>query len=118
MEKKYTLLRIIGAIYRILGIIGIVFTILGSIGVCVIGFMESTIVGQYAAWIDLGFGQGEYVQIAIGAILAVMIFINGASLSLAFYAFGEGIQLLISLEKNARQTTKLLQTKSAIMPLE
>ncbi|HEY70186.1 MAG TPA: hypothetical protein G4O08_06340 [Anaerolineae bacterium] len=110
MEKRYTLLRIIGTIYRILGIIGIVITILGSIGMCVVGFLGSTFISEYAAWIDLGFGPGEYVQVAISLIMAVGIFINGTAVSLASYAFGEGIHLLISLEKSARLTTRLIQT--------
>jgi hypothetical protein len=110
MEKRYTLLRIIGTIYRILGFIGIVITILGSIGMCVIGFLGSTFISEYAAWIDLGFGPGEYVQVAISLIMAVLIFVNGTAVSLASYAFGEGIHLLISLEKSARLTTRLIQT--------
>ncbi len=109
MEKRYSLLRIIGTIYRILGIIGIVITILGSIGMCVVGFLGSTFISEYAAWIDLGFGPGEYVQVAISLILAVMIFINGAAVSLASYAFGEGIHLLISLEKSSRLMASLIQ---------
>ncbi len=109
MEKKYTLLRIIGTISKILGIIVAVFTILGTIGSCASGFIGSALIGSYLDQLDLGIGQGQYLQIVLGVILSIMTLIYGGTVAIGLYAVGQGVHLLIDIEENTRLTVTMLQ---------
>ncbi len=81
VEKRFRVLRIISAIYKVLGVLVLLLAIVTL--VLAIGMKDA---------------QPGLVALAAGA---------GAALSL--YAFGEGIQLFISLEENTRQSNALLR---------
>jgi hypothetical protein len=109
MERKYALLRVLGNISKILGIITGVLTILGAIGACAGAFVGSGVVGPYLDQIGLGFGQGQYVQMVMGIVTSVLTLLYGGSIAIALYALGQGVQLLIDVEKNTRTIITMLQ---------
>ena len=109
MESKYTLIRILGTISKILGIITAIMTILAAIGAIAGTFMGSDFIGPMLDQYGLGFGQGQYVGIALGIVGSVMTLLYGGASAIALYAVGQGVQLLIDIEKNTRTTIALLQ---------
>lgn len=109
MERKYALLRVLGTISKVLGIITAVITILGAIGACAGAFVGSGVVGPYLDQLGLGFGQGQYVQMVLGIATSVISLLYGGSIAIALYAVGQGVQLLIDVEKNTRTIITMLQ---------
>jgi len=109
MESKYTLLRVLGTISKILGIITAIMAVLGAIGSIAGAFMGSDIIGPTLDQFGLGFGQGQYVGMVLGVVMSVMTLLYGGSIAIALYAVGQGVQLLMDIEKNTRTTVALLQ---------
>jgi len=109
MERKYTLLRVLGTISKILGIITAIMAVLGAIGSVAGAFMGSDIIGPTLDQFGLGFGQGQYVGMVLGIVMAIMTLLYGVSIAIALYAVGQGVQLLMDIEKNTRTTIALLQ---------
>jgi hypothetical protein len=109
MEKKYTLLRFLGTISKILGIITAIITVLGAIGACAGAFVGSGVVGPYLDQIGLGFGQGQYVQMAVGIVTSVMTVLYGGAITIALLAVGQGVQLMTDVEKNTRTLMTMMQ---------
>jgi hypothetical protein len=99
MEKKFTILRVIGTLYKIAGVLVALATVL---------FVVLEIIGVAAL--------NQYLQVGVSGpvvvFLWVIITILGGGLSaLGIYAVGEALYLLISLEENTRFTAILLRDR-------
>lgn len=109
MERKYTLLRVLGNISKILGIITAVITVMGAIGSCAAAFMGSEVVGPFLDAYGLGFGQPRIVQMVFGIVTSIMALLYGGAIAIALYAVGQGVQLLVDVEKNTRTIISMMQ---------
>jgi hypothetical protein len=118
MEKRFSILRFVGSIYKILGVIVAVLTILGAIGFCGTSLLGGAAMERISQ--DLGTTQGLGPGVGIfsgavgGVIVGLVILIAGVFNAVTFYAFGEGISLFLALEENTRATNLLLQRQLSV----
>jgi len=109
MEKKFKVLRFIGAVYKILGIITAVLTLLGAAGICLTTVLGGAIVDQVQSELgDIG-PLGLMGGAAGGVIIGGFVLLWGAITALLLLAAGEGIALLVALEENTRTTALTMQ---------
>lgn len=107
MQKKFTVLRVVGTIYKVLAWVVLVFGLLGSCGMIAVGAMPGILgAGSGGRGTDaLGLGAMGMVGGVIGG-LGLLLYV--AFIFLFLYAFGEVIYLLVSLEENTRLTAERL----------
>jgi hypothetical protein len=105
MQRRYTALRIVSAVYKIQAI-GIFSLAALLAGLAIIG---SLVGGTLLTRLDDGpsflAAGGVLVAIVYGAVLVIA----GTLLALPLYAFGQMIDLFIDMEMNTRTTNALLQ---------
>ena|SRR3990172_2452972 len=107
-EKRYGALRTIGSIYKIFGIITGVITVLLALGLCATSIFGTAILQSLLSDYGPDFG-GMLGGVLTGVIGGLLIILYGGAFSLALYAAGEGVYLLVALEENTRETAMLLQ---------
>ncbi|MBC8505861.1 MAG: hypothetical protein ISR58_14970 [Anaerolineales bacterium] len=113
MEKKHKALRTIGAIYKILGIIAGIVTLLTVIGICAASILGGAALDSLGRELG-GYGYSSPSGLFSGAglvgglLISLFIILNGGGLALTFYAMGEGISILISLDEKTSDTVELL----------
>jgi len=114
MKRRYRALRVIGSIYKVLGIIVGVITLLSIVGFCLSALTGAT------ALVSLGeeLGVSREYAIIFGAIGSGVVFIYGVAVTLTFYAFGEGLQVMVSMAKDARETVTLLREREEVESTE
>lgn len=98
VESRYTVLRVISAIYKILGVIVLGLAIL--IAFASLLPAATSIVAPY---------NSSSLSIGIRLISFVATLIGGGSAGLSLYALGEAIQLFVDLEENTRENNVLLE---------
>jgi hypothetical protein len=112
MERKYSVLRTIGIIYKLLGIIAAGLTVLTVLGLCATSLFGGMLGSGFSQ--DFGGAVGNLFGGVIGGLIgSVIALIYGGGAAVTLYAFGEGIDLLISLEENTRQTAMVLQQRQS-----
>ncbi len=106
MQRKFSVLRVVGTIYKILGWIVLVIGLLGACGSIALGAVPGLMGAGGGAGRDaLGLGIGG----VFGGVVAGLILIFMALLYFLFlYAFGDMIYLLLALEENTRMTAERL----------
>ena len=116
MEKRYKGLRFLGTLYKILGVIMLVITILAAVGICgtsILGAAGFETIGREIG-ADVVFV--DFIGSVFGGIMvALVLILYGGFISLAAYAFGEGIYLLLAVEENTRNSTLLLQRQVSVV---
>lgn len=114
MAKKYKALRTIASIYKILGIVAGIVTILAVIGICAASVMGGAAMDSLSRDFG-GYGysgpSGVLSGVVGGLLINFFVILNGGGLAITFFAMGEGIYLLISLEENTRATVGLLKSQ-------
>jgi hypothetical protein len=117
MEKRYKVLRFIGSLYKVLGVILLTITIIGAAGICGAsiwgGVAFETIGRDFGA--DPNFAN-FFNSVFGGVFVGFFLLLYGGFMSLATYAFGEGIYVLLALEENTRASSLLLQRQINIEP--
>jgi len=111
MEKKYKALRTIGTIYKILGTVAGIITLLAVIGICAASVLGGAALDSFSRELgDYGYSgpSGVFSGVVGGLLISIFVILNGGGLALTFFAMGEGIYVLISLEENTRATVDLL----------
>ncbi|MEA3351410.1 MAG: hypothetical protein U9Q82_12370 [Chloroflexota bacterium] len=114
MEKKYKALRTIGTIYKILGTVAGIVTLLAVIGICAASVMGGAALDSVSQEFgDYGYSgpSGVFSGLVGGLLISLFVILNGGGLALTFFAMGEVIYVLISLEENTRATAALLNRK-------
>jgi hypothetical protein len=116
MEKRFSILRLIGTVYKVLGGIAAVLTLLSVVGFCLF-----TVLGGAAS---SSFGRGSQVFAGllssgiIGVISALLTLLYGGIASITLFGAGEAIFLMIALEENTRTTAQLLQQQMQHPPFQ
>ena len=108
MEHKYKALRIVGTLYKIFGAIIGVITIISILSFCVMSVFGGAAMGSMSN--QLGIDTGGMVgALVAGLVFTLLAILYGGGIAITFYAFGEGISLVIAMEENTRLTSQLLQ---------
>jgi hypothetical protein len=111
MEQRFRVLRIISTIYKVLGGLAALLTVIIIIGGCLTSIFGGAVLGSL--FNGRGGGSGLLGGVVGGLIqafiVAVISLIYGGGAAVTLYAFGEGIELVLSLEENTRTTATLLQ---------
>ena len=105
MEKRYKVLRTVSFIYKLIGITAGIITVIIALAICATSLLSGAAIDSmlYGFGNDPGFG-GYLGTGVIGIIFSFISILYGGLFALTFYAFGEGINLLIALEENTRAT--------------
>ncbi len=98
MQPKFRVLRIVATLFKILAWIVLVLGLLGSCGALASGLMPAVQGGGRGDMIGLAAGIGGAIGALVGTLIAFVV----------FYAYGDLISLLISLEENTRLTAERL----------
>ena len=116
MEKRYSILRIISAIYKFVGVILLILTLLSAVGVCLLSLaggaalddiIQETESDQFGrSNSDSGLAEASALG---GMLLSVGVLLYGGFISLAIYGTGEAIQVFLSIEENTRATSLLMR---------
>ena len=109
MEKKFTVLRIIGVVYKVLAWIVLILGILAALGVLAAGVWGETRVTRAP-----GIFPRSYVPlmgIAEGLLGALGIVLGAGFYFLLLYAFGEAIYLALAIEANTRATAQYRRSR-------
>ena len=109
MEKKFSVLRIIGTIYKVAGVIVAVITLvilLFSVVSPFIGMSTGRMPGGPMSFLPRS-------GIFEGFFISLMALVYGGVIALTLFALGEGIYLLLALEENTRTTARLLQARQS-----
>jgi len=113
MEKKFTVLRLIGTIWKILAWVALVLGLLSSIGILLASVLGGGIMGQ----LGQQYGGTAGPAWASGLLGGIVLFIGSLILTilyfLALYAVGELIYLLLAIEENTRLAAQWIQARSA-----
>jgi hypothetical protein len=112
MEKKFNALRTIGAIFKILGVIAGIITLLIVIGICATSILGGAAIDSLSRELGNSGASGIFSGVLGGLLASIFVIINGGGLTLTFFAMGEGIYVLLSLEENTRATVDLLRHQS------
>lgn len=110
MEKRFKVLHFVATLYQIFAWIALAVGVLGMLGAIGTGIMGGGIMRELT-----GGDMGGAIGGIIGGITAgVGILLVAALYFLLLYAAAEGIQLLLSIEENTRQTAHLLSQQRQI----
>jgi hypothetical protein len=109
MEKRYSVLRFIGNIYKLLGVIVLILAVLGSLGACAGVMLGGTAFRESATQTGIPL-LGSFVG---GIIIAVIVLLEGVVVGLSLFAAGDFISLLLSVEENTRATAAHLRAPPA-----
>ncbi|MBC8248106.1 MAG: hypothetical protein H8E90_00375 [Anaerolineales bacterium] len=115
MEKKFTVLRIIGTIYKVLAWVVLVLGILAALG-----FLAAGIWGEARAVRAPGVFPRSYVPlmgIAGGIFGALGIALGAGFYFLLLYAISEAIYLALAIEENTRETARYLRSREVSVTL-
>nr|HID12701.1 hypothetical protein [Anaerolineae bacterium] len=113
MDKKFTVLRIIGTIWKILAWIALIVGILSSIGILLTSVLGGEMLRQFGQrpglmpWTPWAFGLAGGVVMFIVSLVATVIYF------LMLYAVGELIYLLLAIEENTRLAAQWIQARPA-----
>jgi hypothetical protein len=113
MEKKFTVLRIIGTLWKIMAWIALVIGVLTSIGVLMFGIFSGSMMRDYvqvptrASWAT---GVAGGVVGFVGTLIGTIIYF------LMMYAVGELIYLGLAIEENTRQASQHIQWMAQEVP--
>ena len=114
MDKRFKALRTIGSIYKILGIIAGIITALIVIGICVTSVLSGAVMDSVVRELGGSGSSGIFSGMLGGLLVNLFVLLNGGGIALTFFAMGEGIYVLISLEENTRATVELLRRDEKI----
>lgn len=112
MNKKFSVLRIIGTLWKILAWIALVGGILLSVGVLLVGVLGSgrflmQYLGQDVRAIPGAMGLvSSIVAFLIMLVISVIYF-------LVLYAVGDLIFLLLAIEENTRRTSEWIERSTS-----
>lgn len=108
MEKKFSVLRIIGTLWKILAWITLVVGILFSLGILLVGLLGSggailSTLGQDMRGVPSAMGiVSSIVGFLFALVMTIMYF-------LVLYAVGDLIYLLLAIEENTRRTVRYMR---------
>lgn len=114
MEKRYRALRTISVIYKVLGGLLLLLTVLGVIAFCVMavgGGAAARGIGRELG-LNSGIVRGMAGGLMGGVIGGIGLLIYGGLASVSLFAFGQLIDLLISMEESTRYTYYLMHQQT------
>jgi hypothetical protein len=112
MERRYQALHILSTVYKVLGAIAAGLTVLLILGICAAAVLSGSAVRSFGRDVGLPMISGIF-----GGLLGIVFaLIYGGGIAITLYAMGEGINLLLDMEANTRETAALLRDKSSPPP--
>jgi hypothetical protein len=112
MEQRYQALHILSTVYKVLGVIAAGLTVLAILGVCAATVLSGTAMSRFGR----EFGIPMISGIFGGLIGILFLLLYGGGIAITLFAMGEGINLLLDLEANTRETAALLRDQSGPPP--
>lgn len=112
MEQRYAALRILSTVYKILGIISAGITLLVILALCATVVLGGSTFSRFSRQMGFPMASGVFGA-AIGILFALLY---GGGIAITFYAAGEGVNLLLDLEANTRETAALLRKDTGTSP--
>jgi len=109
MEIKFTVLRIIGTIYKVLAWIVLILGLLAALGVLAAGVWGETQVLRTPRIFPRPYTP--LMGIAGGVFGALGIALGAGFYFLLIYALGEAIYLALAIEENTRETAQYLRSR-------
>jgi len=116
METKFTALNTIASIFKIIGMITAILTLLVVIGICATSILGGAALDSFSRDFGGSGTPGIFSGIIGGLLISFFVIINGGGLALSFFAMGEVIFVLLSLEENTRATVDLLRGQPDVEP--
>jgi hypothetical protein len=113
VKKKFTVLRIIGTLWKVLAWIALVLGIIASVGVLLAGVLGGPMMRQT---IPVPEGASWAYSVAGGIIGFIAMLIGTIVYFLMMYAVGELIYLLIAIEENTRHASEQIQWMAQQVP--
>lgn len=109
LEKKFTVLRVIGTIYKVLAWIVLILGILAALAILAAGIWgEARLVRPYGI---IPRPYAPLMSIAGGLFGALGIAVGAVFYFLFLYAAGEAIFLILAIEENTRATAQYLRSR-------
>ncbi len=105
MQKRFGGLRAISTILKVLGILSAVVAVAGATGIII---WSSLVSGEFQ--IGTYLIQMGSSAILLGIVLGLLFLFSLGLLAVVLIAFGELLQLFISVEENTRATVIMLQS--------
>ena len=92
--------------------------LISATGVCVTFILSGAALRNLSDQFNMmQYGMGPLASTLMGIIAGLISLVAGALGGLTFYAIGEGIYLLISIEENTRAAAQPLETSPVIPPV-
>ncbi len=107
MEKRYSVLRLIGTIFKILGVVVALLAVLGALGLCASLVVQGATLPRESVG-----GLGALGGTAAGIIVSVVYFLIGIVYALTLFAIGDLVYVLLSIEENTRATSAMLRAQA------
>lgn len=115
MKQKFTVLRIIGNIYKVLAWIVLVLGILAALAVLAAGVWgEARVARPYGIFPR---PYAPLMGITEGFIVALGIALGAGFYFLLLYAISEAIYLALAIEENTRETARYLRSREVSVTL-
>jgi hypothetical protein len=112
MEKRYSVLRMIGTIYKILGVLVGILTIVGALLFCAGGLLGNAALANASREAG-GFAVAGPIAAVLSAVVSLIV---GTIWAVTLFALGDFIYLLLSIEENTRATSLMLRSQPAPAP--
>jgi hypothetical protein len=106
MDKKFTVLRIVGTVLKVMAWLELIIGILVSVGVLLMGILGGPMLPTH---IPVPSRSSWAYSIVGGIIGFVGVLIATILYFLLLYAAGELLYLLLAIEENTRQTAQQMQ---------
>ena len=106
MEKKFTVLRIMGTIWKVMAWLELIIGILVAIGFLLMGILGGPML---PAHVPVPARESWAYSVAGGIVGFVAVLIATIIYFLLLYAVGELLYLLLAIEENTRQTAQQMQ---------
>ena len=105
MEKRYSVLRIIGTIFKVLGVLVGILAVLGALVLCGGALVGSASIANAGREAGVPFLSGVAGAV-IGGIFSLLF---GLIYAMGLIAVGDFIYVLLSIEENTRATSAMLR---------
>lgn len=106
MEKRFTVLRIIGTVWKVMAWFQLVLGVMVAVVVLLMGILGRAAIPDA---FDMPRGTSWLTSVAGGIVGFMAVLIGAIVYFLVLYAVGELIYLLLAIEENSRQTSEQIQ---------
>ena len=106
MEKRFTVLRIIGTVWKVLAWFELVIGVIMAVMVLLMGILGRAVIPRA---LDVPGGASWLFSVAGGILGFIAVLIGTIIYFVLLYAVGELVYLLLAIEENTRLTSQQVQ---------